>query len=96
MTITRSLPAGAASSRGAGTRSDASRASGIGGSAVGKWPSCQALVSLTLPNDSPHQPREVVAGKDARALARDLLGMEKAELSAAFEGSPLRRAKLRG
>ena len=41
-------------------------------------------------------PREVLAGKDARQLARDLLGMTQAEFSAAFKGSPMKRAKLRG
>jgi epoxyqueuosine reductase len=40
--------------------------------------------------------REVLAGKDARTLARDLLGMSRAEFSAAFKGSPMKRAKLRG
>jgi epoxyqueuosine reductase len=41
-------------------------------------------------------PREALAGKDARTLARELLGMSREEFSAAFEGSPMRRAKLRG
>jgi epoxyqueuosine reductase len=41
-------------------------------------------------------PREVVAGKDARQLARDLLQMTQAEFSPAFKGSPMKRAKLRG
>jgi len=41
-------------------------------------------------------PREVLAGKDARQLARDLLGMTQEEFSAAFKGSPMKRAKLRG
>jgi epoxyqueuosine reductase len=41
-------------------------------------------------------PREVLAGKDARQLARDLLGMTQPEFSAAFKGSPMKRAKLRG
>jgi len=41
-------------------------------------------------------PREVLAGKDARTLARDLLGMTQPEFSAAFKGSPMKRAKLRG
>ena len=38
-------------------------------------------------------PREVLAGKDARQLSRDLLGMSQAEFSAAFKGSPIKRAK---
>ena len=41
-------------------------------------------------------PREALAGKDARALARELLLMTQAEFSAAFKGSPMKRAKLRG
>jgi epoxyqueuosine reductase len=40
--------------------------------------------------------REVLVGKDARTLARELLGMAQAEFSAAFKGSPMKRAKLRG
>jgi epoxyqueuosine reductase len=40
--------------------------------------------------------REVLAGKDARTLARDLLGMSHSEFSAAFKDSPMKRAKLRG
>jgi epoxyqueuosine reductase QueG len=41
-------------------------------------------------------PREMLAGKDARTLARDLLAMSQPEFSAAFKGSPMKRAKLRG
>jgi epoxyqueuosine reductase len=41
-------------------------------------------------------PREALAGKDARTLARELLGMTQDEFSAAFRGSPMKRAKLRG
>ena len=41
-------------------------------------------------------PREVIAGKDARTLAGDLLAMEPAEFSAAFRKSPMKRAKLAG
>jgi epoxyqueuosine reductase len=41
-------------------------------------------------------PREALAGKDARTLARHLLVMTRAEFSAAFKGSPMRRAKLGG
>ena len=37
----------------------------------------------------------MVAGEDARQLARDRLGMSQAEFSAAFRGSPMKRAKLR-
>ena len=41
-------------------------------------------------------PRVALAGKDARTLARDLLAMTQEEFSAAFKGSPMKRAKLRG
>jgi epoxyqueuosine reductase len=40
--------------------------------------------------------REVLVGKDARRLARDLLDMTQEEFSRAFKGSPMKRAKLRG
>jgi epoxyqueuosine reductase len=41
-------------------------------------------------------PREALAGKDARTLARDLLAMSQEEFSRAFAKSPMKRAKLRG
>jgi epoxyqueuosine reductase QueG len=49
-----------------------------------------------LPNDSPFAAREALAGRDASALARELLDMTQDEFSTAFRGSPMRRAKLRG
>ena len=49
-----------------------------------------------LPDESPYAAREGLAGKDARTLARDLLGMTQEEFSRAFKGSPMKRAKLRG
>jgi epoxyqueuosine reductase len=49
-----------------------------------------------LPDGSPFAPRHAVAGKDARTLARELLGMSQDEFSAAFRRSPMKRAKLRG
>jgi epoxyqueuosine reductase len=52
--------------------------------------------SKALPNGSPYAAREALAGKDARTLARDLLGMSQADFSGAFKGSPMKRAKLRG
>jgi epoxyqueuosine reductase len=52
--------------------------------------------SAELPNDSPYAPREALGTKDARQLARELLGMSQPEFSAAFRGSPMKRAKLRG
>jgi epoxyqueuosine reductase len=41
-------------------------------------------------------PREVLAGKDARQLARELIEMSQEQFSASFKGSPMKRAKLRG
>ncbi len=41
-------------------------------------------------------PREAIAGQDARTLARKFLSMSQAEFSAAFKGSPMKRAKLGG
>ena len=52
--------------------------------------------SKDLPHDSPDAPRAVLADKGARQLARDLWGMTPGEFSAAFRGSPMTRAKLRG
>jgi epoxyqueuosine reductase len=52
--------------------------------------------SRALAEDSPYAPREALGGRDARTLARELLGMTQAEFSAAFKGSPMKRAKLRG
>ena len=41
-------------------------------------------------------PREVLAGKDARALSRSMLTTTPEGFSAAFKDSPMKRAKLRG
>ena len=49
-----------------------------------------------LPDESPFRPREVVAGRDARTLARELLAMSQEAFSRAFRKSPMKRAKLRG
>jgi epoxyqueuosine reductase len=49
-----------------------------------------------LPEDSPFQPRPVLAERDARQLAAVLLAMSQEEFSAAFQKSPMKRAKLRG
>jgi epoxyqueuosine reductase len=49
-----------------------------------------------LPSESPFSARESLGTKDARALARELLGMSAPEFSAGFKGSPMKRAKLRG
>ena len=40
--------------------------------------------------------REALRGRDARTLAREVLQMTQAEFSAAYKGSPMKRAKLRG
>jgi epoxyqueuosine reductase QueG len=50
----------------------------------------------TLPEESPFAPREFLAGKDARTLARDLLQLSQEQFSAAFKRSPMKRARLRG
>ncbi len=48
------------------------------------------------PAEPAFAPRPAVAGKDARTLAREILLMSQEEFSAAFKGSPMKRAKLRG
>jgi len=45
---------------------------------------------------SPFAAREFIAGNDAVTLSRELLAMSQAEFSAAFKGSPMKRAKQRG
>jgi epoxyqueuosine reductase len=58
---------------------------------------CPWNVKFASHNTVPEfEPRAVLAGKDARELARDLLAMTPEEFSAAFKGSPMKRAKLRG
>jgi epoxyqueuosine reductase len=52
--------------------------------------------SKELPEDSPFLAREVLAAKDARSLAREILEMTQEEFSRAFGKSPIKRAKLRG
>jgi epoxyqueuosine reductase len=42
------------------------------------------------------RPRHAIAGKDARMLARDILGMDDEGFQTAFKRSPMKRAKLRG
>src|SRR4029078_6127881 len=42
------------------------------------------------------QPRAAIAGKDARALAVDILAMSDEDFRIAFKGSPMKRAKLSG
>jgi len=52
--------------------------------------------SKELPEGSPFSPRDVLADKDARTLAQELQQMTQEEFSRAFQGSPMKRAKLRG
>ena len=52
--------------------------------------------SRELAADSPFRAREILAEKDARALARELLSMTQERFSSAFSKSPMKRAKLRG
>jgi epoxyqueuosine reductase len=52
--------------------------------------------SSALPDASPYAPRDALAGKDARTLAREILEMTQEEFPAAFKGSPMKRAKRRG
>jgi len=52
--------------------------------------------SQELAAGSPFAAREFIAGKDAVTLSRELLAMSQAEFSAAFKGSPMKRAKLAG
>jgi epoxyqueuosine reductase len=49
-----------------------------------------------LAEESPFTPREVLAGRDAQTLARELLAMTPEQFSAAVKNSPMKRAKLRG
>jgi epoxyqueuosine reductase len=73
---------------------------------VGEWvygcDVCQDVCPFTgkfsreLAADSPYAPRPALEGRDARTLARELLAMSTPEFSAAFKGSPMKRARLRG
>lgn len=49
-----------------------------------------------LPDDSPFAPREFIRDKEARTLCRKVLELSQEEFRAAFRGSPMKRAKLRG
>ncbi|HET7584914.1 MAG TPA: tRNA epoxyqueuosine(34) reductase QueG [Gemmatimonadaceae bacterium] len=52
--------------------------------------------SRELAPDSPFRARALIAGKDARTLARELLAMSEDEYRVAFRRSPMKRAKLEG
>jgi epoxyqueuosine reductase len=47
-------------------------------------------------NEPAFAPRDIVARKEARTLAEELLAMSQEEFSAAFRNSPMKRAKLAG
>jgi epoxyqueuosine reductase len=49
-----------------------------------------------LLDGSPFAPRSAISGRDARSLALDFLAMSPPDFTAAFKGSPMKRAKLRG
>lgn len=49
-----------------------------------------------LPDGSPFAAREVIAGKDVRTLATEILTMSREEFSTAFRRSLMKRAKLAG
>jgi epoxyqueuosine reductase len=55
-----------------------------------------AKSSASLAPDSPCVAREALGGKDARTLAREILGTTQPAFSAAFAGSPMKHATLRG
>jgi epoxyqueuosine reductase len=52
--------------------------------------------SQELAEGSPFAAREFIAGKDSATLAHEILAMSPDEFSAAFKGSPMKRAKVRG
>jgi hypothetical protein len=58
--------------------------------------SLQRQVRARATGDSPFGPREALAGEDARTVAREILVMDVDGSRAAFSGSPMKRAKLRG
>jgi len=60
---------------------------------VGPW---NVTFSEARPEHSPRAAHAVIAGKVARTLAREILAMSQEEFGAAFEDSPMKRAKLRG
>ena len=58
---------------------------------------CPWNVRFARPNRVPaFVPRAVIAGKDSRTLAHDLLAMSQEEFRVGFRGSPMKRAKLQG
>ena len=58
---------------------------------------CPWNEKFALPlREAAFRPRPAIAGKDARTLASELLEMSDDQFRAAFRGSPMKRAKLRG
>lgn len=63
---------------------------------------CQAVCpwnvrfSKTLPDDSPFAPRDAIADRDAKHIAREILDMSQEDFTRAFRHSPMKRAKLSG
>ena len=58
---------------------------------------CPWNAKFALPLREPaFRPRAIIAGKDARTLATDLLAMSDENFRMAFKGSPMKRAKLHG
>ena len=58
---------------------------------------CPWNEKFSLPlREEAFRPRPAIAGKDARTLAREVLAMSDEDFRAAFKGSPMKRAKLRG
>lgn len=49
-----------------------------------------------LPEGSPYVARAALGRRDPRTIARELIAMSEEEFRAAFAGSPMKRAKLRG
>jgi epoxyqueuosine reductase len=73
---------------------------GVGGRVYG-CDACQSVCPWNVRfaqelSEPAFAPRDAISGKDARTFAREILAMEQAEFSAAFMGSPMKRAKLRG
>jgi len=59
---------------------------------------CPKHVQFTraLPTGSPYAARGVIVGKDARALAAEILAMDDVACRSAFRGSAMKRAELVG
>ena len=60
------------------------------------WCPWNVKFSQERAEESPFRAREFIAGKDAVTLARDILALDHEQFSAAFQKSPMKRAKLAG